>query len=107
MSVERDDAIKRAGILAVQLVATELERDGLRRQVDALVAAAQSAPCTYCEARDFCDNREPGLTCPETLLAWSAEVAKEEGAQGEGAEEAAPEFEPCLVVVRSAKKRWK
>ena len=76
MSVERDDAIKRAGTLAIQLVAMELERDGLRRQVEALVKAAQNVPCAYCEARDFCDNRDPGLTCPEHLLAWSVEEAK-------------------------------
>jgi hypothetical protein len=47
-----------------------------RRQVEALVKAAQNVPCAYCEARDFCDNRDPGLTCPEHLLAWSVEEAK-------------------------------
>jgi hypothetical protein len=62
----------------VDELSRKLERElaEARRQVEALVKAAQNVPCTYCEALDFCDNRKPDLTCPETLLAWSVEEAK-------------------------------
>jgi hypothetical protein len=69
MRKARNSADEEAARLTIELAEAQ-------RQVEALVKAAQNVPCAYCEARDFCDNRDPGLTCPEHLLAWSVEEAK-------------------------------
>ncbi len=56
-----------------------IELAEVRRQVGVLVSMATYAPCSSCDAKDFCNNQYEDYPCEENIAEWSARQAKEGG----------------------------